>query len=207
MRSRWVVGGGVGLEQVFSAWSGAYPQDNVQRIEVLPGDDYAFDLSVLDGLDPTIGTMFVAFDERFGNFKRMELMQLVMERGFKLESFVSRSAILAPGVTIGPNAFVGEGVVLGLDCRVDFNAVIREGVKVGAGVHLRSSCWLDTGVLVGDAADVGAHSILRIGAVVGPRVKVGKHCELGWAQLYDRDIASRTVFDTRYQEPIRVYGE
>ena len=207
MKSRWVVGGGVCLEQVSGTWQRTYPQDNVQRIELLPNDDYAFDLSELDDLDPAQGTMFVAFDERFGNFKRMELMQLVMERGFKLESFVSSTAIVPPGVVIGPNAFVGEGVVLGVGCRVEFNAVIRDGAKLGAGVHLRSSCWLETGVLVGDGADIGAHSILRIGAVIGSDIRIGKHCELGWARLYDKDVLSRTVFDTRYPEPICVYGE
>jgi len=207
MKSRWVVGGGVCLEQVFGTWTRAHPQENVQRIELLPGEDYSFDLRALDALDPAQGTMFVAFDERFGNFKRMELMQLAMERGFKLEAFVAPSAIVPPDAIVGPNAFIGEGVVLGIGSRIDFNAVLRDGVKLGAGVHVRSSCWLETGVLVGDGADIGAHSILRIGAVVAPGVKIGKHCELGWAQLYGRDVAAKTVFDVRYPEPIVVYAE
>jgi UDP-3-O-[3-hydroxymyristoyl] glucosamine N-acyltransferase len=207
MKSRWVVGGGVCLEQVLGTWMRAYPQDSVQRIELLPDADYVFNLAALDTLDPAQGTMFVAFDERFGNFKRMELMQAVMERGFKLEPFIAPGAIVPPDAVIGPNAFIGEGTVLGIGCRVDFNAVVRDGARLGAGAHVRSSCWLETGVLVGDGADIGAHSILRMGAIVAPRVKVGKHCELGWAQLYDQDIPSRTVFDARYEEPIRVYGE
>lgn len=207
MKSKWVIGGGVCQEQVFGTWTRAYPQENVQRIELLPGDDYNFNLSALDALDPAQGTMFVAFDERFGNFKRMELMQAVMERGFKLDAFISPTAIVPPDVVIGPNVFIGEGVVLGIGSRIDFNTVVRDGVKLGAGVHVRSSCWLETGALVGDGADIGAHSILRIGAVVGPRVKIGKHCELGWARLYDKDVRARTVFDTRYEEPIYVYGE
>lgn len=207
MKFRWVVGGGVCLEQAFGTWTRAYPQETVQRIELLPDDNYKFDLAPLDVLDPSQGTMFVAFDERFGNFKRMELMQLVMERGFKLEAFVSATAIVPQGVVVGPNAFVGEGSILGIGSRVDFNVVIRDGAKLGAGVHLRSSCWLETGVLIGDGADIGAHSILRVGAVVGPHVRIGKHCELGWARLYDKDVAARTVFDTRYEEPICVFGE
>jgi UDP-3-O-[3-hydroxymyristoyl] glucosamine N-acyltransferase len=206
MKSRWVIGGGVCLEQVSSSWTRMYPQDSVQRIELLPGDDYDFDLRQLDTLDPAQGAMFVAFDERFGNFKRMELMQAAMARGFKLESFVAPSAVVPPDAAVGPNAFVGEGVVLGIGCRVDFNAVVRDGARLGANAHLRPSCWLETGVLVGDEAEIGAHSILRMGAIVAPRTRVGRHCELGWPRLYEGDIASRTIFDTRYPEPIHVYG-
>lgn len=207
MKSRWVVGTGVCLEQAFATWTRMYPDDNIQRIELLPDDNYAFNLSALDGLDPAQGAMFVAFDERFGNFKRMELMQAVMARGFKLEPFISASAIVAPETVIGPNAFIGEGVVVGMGCRIDFNSVLRDGVRLGASVHLRSSVWLDTGVVVGDGADIGSHCIARVGAVIGPGVKVSKHCELGWARLYGKDVAAKTIFDTRYPEPIVVFGD
>lgn len=207
MKSRWVVGGGTCLEQVFGTWTRTHPQESVQRIELLPDDDYDFDLRALDALDPSHGTMFVAFDERFGNFKRMELMQAAMARGFKLEPFVAPSAIVPPNAAIGPNAFVGEGAVIGIGCRIDFNTVVRDGAKLGANVHLRSSCWLENGVMVGDEAEIGAHGILRMGAIVAARAKVGRHCELGWPRLYEGNIAARTVFDTRYPEPIHVYGD
>ncbi|WP_198155219.1 hypothetical protein [Candidatus Burkholderia verschuerenii] len=64
----------------------------------------------------------------------------------------------------------------------------------------------DMGVIVGQGAEIGAHSILRSGAIVAPKVKIGRNCELGWARLYNTDLASRTTFDPRYDEPIYVYG-
>lgn len=206
MKFRWVVGDGVCLEQVFSTWTQMYPEDKVRKIKLVPDEDYAFDLTALDELERKPGKMFAAFDERFGNFKRMELMQAVMERGFKLEPFVSPSAIVASDVILGPNTFIGNGVLLGAGSRIDFNAVLRDGVKLGTRAHLRSSCWLEAGVLVGDGAEVGAHTIVRMGAVVGARVKIGKHCELGWAQRYDKAVAAKTIFDARYPEPIVVHG-
>lgn len=206
MAFRWVVGEGNCLTQATTAWARMHPQDAVQKIELPLGADYQFDLGALDGLDPAQGTMFVAFDERFGNFKRAELMQAVMARGFKLDSFIAPSAIVPPDAVVGPNVFIGEGVVLGMGCRIDFNAVVRDGAKLGTGVRLRSSCWLDTGVMVGDGAEIGAHSILRMGTVIAARVKVGSHCELGWARLHGADIPAKTIYDSRYPEPIRVYA-
>lgn len=206
MKSRWVVGAGVCLEQVLATWTNQYPNERIERIDLEPGDDYAFSLAALDDLDPATGDMLVAFDERFGNFKRMELMQAVMARGFKLTSFMAPSAIVGAGAVVGPNAFIGEGVVLGMGSRVDYNAVLRDGVRLGAHAHVHASCWLDTGVTVGDRANLGAHSIVRVGAVVGPGVKIGKHCELGWARLYGEDVAAKTIYDPRYPEPITVFG-
>ena len=206
MQSRWVIGGGAYLDEAVAAWKKLRPSENVVRVEVPQHADYEFDLGVLDGLDPADGAMFVAIDDRFGNFKRMELMQAVMERGFRLEACVSASAILPQDMPIGPNAFVGDGVVIGAGSRVDYNAVLHPGVKVGAGVHIRSSCWLEIGVTVGSGAKIGAHSSVRMGAMVAPNVKIGRGCELGWPQLYNRDVADKTTFDTRYDEPIFVYG-
>lgn len=207
MKSRWVVGTGVCLEQAYATWRRMYPADDVQRIELLPDAGYAFHLDALDGLDPEQGVALVAFDERFGNFKRMELMQAVMARGFKLEPFVAPSAIVSPDVVLGPNVFIGEGAVIGIGSRVDFNAVLRDGVKVGAKAHIRSSCWLETGVVVGDGATIGAHCIVRVGATVGSNVAIGKHCELGWARKYDQAVAAKTIYDTRYPAPIVVFGD
>jgi NDP-sugar pyrophosphorylase family protein len=207
MKSRWVVGGGAYLDQAVSAWKQARPEENVIRVEVPQREDYSFDLTVLDGISPAEGSMFIAFDERFGNFKRMELMQAAMERGFKLEALISPSAIIAKDVAVGINVFVADGVIIGAGSRIDYNCVLQPGVKAGNDVRIKSSCWLDIGVNVGHGAEIGAHGILRMGAMVASGVKIGRHCELGWPRLYDKDVPPRTVFDTRYEEPIRVYGD
>lgn len=206
MKSRWIVGGGDYLDQAFEGWKDARPDESVEKIVVTQGPGYVFDLDVFNALDPAQGAMFVAFDERFGNFKRMELMQAAMARGFKLEPFVSPSAVVAKDAVIGPNAFIGAGVCTGTKVRVDYNAVVNAGARLGNGAHLRASCWLEMGVVVGDGADIGAHSTLRMGALVASGIKVGRNCELGWPRRYDKDLPSRTVFDTRYDEPIFVYG-
>lgn len=206
MKSRWIVGGGDYLDVAFQAWKQARPQDSVEKIVVPQGAGYVFDFNVLNALDPAQGTMFVAFDERFGNFKRMELMQAAMERGFKLEPFISSSASIATDAVVGPNAFIGDGVRMGVGVRVDYNTVVNAGALLGNRVRLRASCWLEMGVVVGDGAEVGAHSTLRMGALVAPGVKIGRNCELGWPRRYDHDLPSRTTFDTRYDNPILVYG-
>lgn len=206
MKYKWVVGGGEYLDVAFHAWKQARPQLLVQRLEVPQNIDHSFDLSVLDSLDAADGDMFVAFDERFGNFKRMELMQAAMARGFKLEAFVHPSAVVGAGAVIGMNVFVGAQAVIGHGTRIDYNTVIHASVHLGAGAKIKPSCWVESGVQLGSAVELGAHCTIRTGALIRPQVKVGRGCELGWPRAYENDVPSKTVFDCRYDEPIYTYG-
>ncbi|MBL8386223.1 MAG: UDP-3-O-(3-hydroxymyristoyl)glucosamine N-acyltransferase [Burkholderiales bacterium] len=194
------------LDIASHVWSSVPGAGDVTRREVAQRADYSFDLSVFDGLDPAATALFVAFDERFGNFKRMELMQAAMERGFRLESLVSPRAVLGGGARVGPNAFVGDGAVVGSAVVIEYNVVVHGGAQIGHAARLRASAWIEGGTIVGARADVGAHAIVRSGAQVVRGVRIGRGCELGIARVYAEEVPAKTVFDPRYDEPIRVYG-
>ena len=206
MKSRWVIGGDDYLDLVFHAWKQARPDEAIIKIEVLQSADYVFDLSVLDALDPAEGPMFVALDERFGNFKRMELMHAAIGRGFKLEPFVHPGAAIGAETSIGLNVFVGANAVIGHGCKIDYNNVVHAGAHIGPGCRVSTSCWIENGVQIGARAEIGSNCILRTGAIVRAGVKVGRSCELGRARVYGEHVPASTFFDNRYEEPIRVYG-
>ncbi|MCZ2499296.1 UDP-3-O-(3-hydroxymyristoyl)glucosamine N-acyltransferase [Xylophilus sp. Kf1] len=206
MGFKWLIGNGDYLHLAHHAWQDvASADDTLQMIEIVQHRDHSFDLAPLDALVPDDGLMFVAIDERFGNFKRMELMQAAMLKGFRLTSCIHPSAHVARDVVIGPNVFVGPNSVVGHGCRIDFNTVIHAGATIGPGTRLQSSCWIDAGVHIGRAVDIGTNGIVRTGASVADGVKVGRFCDLGWARRYAHDIANKTIFDVRYDEPIHVH--
>ena len=207
MKSRWIIGGSEYLDLAFHAWKQARPDETVIRIEVPQDPDHKFDPGVLDGLNPAEGTMFAAFDERFGNFKRMELMQAAMERGFKLEPFVHPSAAIGADTAIGLNVFVGANAVVGHGCKIDYNTVIHAGTHLGPSCRVKPSCWIENGVQIGTGVEIGGNSILRTGAIVRAGIKVGRSCELGWPRIYGEDVLAKTYYDTRYDGPIHVYGK
>lgn len=206
MKFRWIIGSGDYLDQVFHTCLEAFPDEQVERVLVLQSEADEFDLSVLNTLSSETGTAFVALDERFGNFKRMELMQAVMERGLKLDPLICNHASVAADAVIGMNVFVAPNVVIGHGCRIDFNTVIHAGATISPHVRIKSSCWLESGVQLGKGVEIGAHSTLRTGAIVAPHIKIGRHCELGWPQHYGQHVPDRTTFDLRYDTPIYIYG-
>ncbi len=205
MACKWIIGAGAPLDLAYDICRRAHPQLHVEKIAVPQNSSYEFELNLLDALQPASGTAFAAFDERFGNFKRMELMSALMERGFQLESLISPRAMLATGIQVGPNALIGDGVTIGSGSRIDYNSVLLPGTHLGMGTHIRPSCWLETGVIVGNGVQIGTHCTLRSGALIAHGVQVGRHCELGWPQRYDKHIAPKTIFDGRYDAPIYTY--
>lgn len=205
VKSRFVIGRGPMLEVVVDAWTAATPADRIVRIELPQAADYRFDWSALDAVGRG-AEAFMAFDEIFGNFTRMELFQVGIERGFQLAPFVSPRAMVAATVKIGPNTYIGDGVIVGAHSSVEYNCVLRAGAVIGAGVRIKPSCWIAGGVHVGDGAEIGAHSTLREGVFVAASTKIGRNCELGMPGHYRQDVAPRTVFDPRYDAPIFTYG-
>ncbi|WP_323011599.1 UDP-3-O-(3-hydroxymyristoyl)glucosamine N-acyltransferase [Castellaniella sp.] len=206
MKSRWIVGAGDCLDVIFHACKQAYPGDQVEKIIVPQTDDDEFDSAALDALAPDSGTAFVAFDESFGNMKRMELMRALMVRGFRLDTLISPSAVVAEDAIIGMNVFIGPNATIGHGCRVDFNTIIHAGVIIGPNSRVKSSCWLESGVQLDSGVEIGAYCILRMGAAIRSQVTIGRGCELGWPRMYEQDVLSNTFFDPRYDEPIYVYA-
>lgn len=206
MNFRWIIGSGDYLDQVWHSWKQTHPNANIEKLEVIQDSDYAFDLSIFDELNPKTGDVFIAFDERFGNFKRMELFQAALERGFSLQPLVSANANVASDVIIGKNVFIGPQAVVGHGCRIDYNSVIHANSHLGSNCRIHASVWVEAGTQIGSHVQVGTHAILRTGSILCSGINIGKGAELGWPQVYNADIADKTIYDIRYDEPIYVYG-
>ena len=76
-------------------------------------------------------------------------------------AYVDDSAIVAGGVTIFPNVFVGRGVKLGQ------NSVFYPGVFLGDEVEVGDACVLHANVVVREGCRIGNRVILHAGVVVG----------------------------------------
>lgn len=205
MSHKLIIGGGSHLEHVYSSWRGLHQDISIEKILIPQTQNHSFDFSVLDIFSPNNCTAFIAFDERFGNFKRMELMQEAMDRGFKLESFLHPKAYISEDAVIGENVFIDANTTIGYGCHIEYNTVIHAGVHIGPGSRVQRSCWIEGGVTLGSHAQIGEHSIVRSGSIVTSGIKIGCFCDLGWPQAYHTDVPSKTTFDPRYDNPIRVY--
>lgn len=200
-----IIGSGAYLEHVYNSWRNSFPEISIEKIIIPQTQNYSFDFGVLDSFSPANITAFIAFDERFGNFKRLELIHETRQRGFRLEPFLHTKAYIAEDVIIGENVFIDANTTIGHGCHIEYNTVIHAGAHISPGCLIGHSCWVEGGVTFGSHVQIGTHGIVRSGSIVASGIKIGNSCELGWPQAYQADIASKTIFDPRYDNPIHVY--
>src|ERR1700691_1946821 len=74
---------------------------------------------------------------------------------------IGEGAMLASGVTVGPNAVIGKDVVVGDETRIEAGAVIGEGVRIGA------QCRIYPRVVVYPGTTIGNRVAIHAGVVLG----------------------------------------
>lgn len=82
---------------------------------------------------------------------------------------------LGEGVSIGPNAWIGDRTTIGSLTRIAAGARLEDSVNVGVGVTIGANAFLSQGVEIGDGTDVGPHVVF---AVHGQRESGGSEVEV-----------------------------
>ena len=132
------------------------PQCRASAVIVAPGvvsqSDSSSALSYLETVDP-----YIAF---------AKILQLLSpaptySRTISVAAHVDSSAVIAPGVTVFPNVYIGARAHIGPD------AVLFPGVYIGADVAVGGASMLHPNVVVRDGCRVGERVILHAGVVIG----------------------------------------
>jgi sugar O-acyltransferase (sialic acid O-acetyltransferase NeuD family) len=100
-------------------------------------------------------------------------------KGYTLASYVHASAVVASGVSIGDNTFIGELTVIKpfatLGCDLQMGAQVHVGHDAVVRDHafLAASCKLLGAVDIGECCFIGANAVVRDHVTVGARCVVG----------------------------------
>jgi acyl-[acyl carrier protein]--UDP-N-acetylglucosamine O-acyltransferase len=201
-----VVGSGILLHSAAAAWAELDPALELRTLAIDPQGGRAAWASALDSVELDGASAFVAVDAQFLNFRRLELVDMLRQRGVPMPPLVSSTAYVGAGIEIQENCWIGHGAIIQHGCRIGANVVIGAGAIVGAGTEIRDAAWIDEGVTVGREARIGANASLGLGVVIGHGVAVGDLSIIDKPGRIEADVAARTFIHASHANPIVVTG-
>jgi UDP-3-O-[3-hydroxymyristoyl] glucosamine N-acyltransferase len=203
---KYVVGSGLELQRAMAAWRDVAPEIELRPVELDARADQAAMQAVLEALDANETTAFVAADAYFLNLHRLEMMSILRGRGIPMPALVERGAIVATGVKILDNTWVGAGATIQPGCRIGFNVVIGPGAVIGGFVQIGQSAFIDAGVTVGHGAKIGAKATLGMGVTIGHGVDIGTLCVIDKPGRIEADVAAKTFIQSSHAHPMVMMG-
>lgn len=206
MPCKYVIGSGRELRRALAAWRALDARLDVRAVEIPEQADSAAMRAAVEALDRQDATAFVAVDPRHLNFHRLELARIVAASGMAMPALVEAGAVVAAGVRLPDNAWIGAGAIVQAECALGANVVIGPGAIVGHGAAIGESAYVDAGVTIGHGAGIGAQATLGLGVCIGHGVQVGALCVIDKPGRIEADVATRTFIQTSHAHPIRIFG-
>lgn len=210
MHCKYVLGSGILLDSAMAAWRAIEPALELRPVALDPQAGPAALAAALDALDLAGATAFVAFDARFLNFRRQEIVDALRARGVAMPPLLDRAALVSDVVTEaaapGSNTWIGQGAIVQHGARIGANVHIGAGAIIGAGTVIGDSAWIDDGVVIGREAQIGAHATLGLGTIVAHGVGIGAMCVIDKPGRIEADIVARTFIQASHDRPMVVTG-
>jgi len=204
LSSRHVVGLAPSVELVRNVWRRARPDLEIEASAIGQRPDFTFDETSFVATCAVDVALFVAIDNRFLNFKRLELMQILGSRGYRFDRIIGQHAIIGEEATIGDNVMIGEGAVIGDGAVIGHGVCIGARAVIGPTAIVEPGVWIEPGAVIGAGATIGTQTSVASGVVVAGGIEVGALCLLGVPGLIRRPVEDRTYFHPAFQEPIRI---
>ena len=191
---------------VYDAWKNYATNESVEKIEIQQDPHYRFDLNFLNDLAPENCTIFAAVDNRFLNFKRLELMGECKMRGFKMPAFIHPNASVSAGSKISDNSFVDAGTIVNAHVVIQHNVFVGAAACIEHGVKVHHSAWLENKCHLGRSCIIERHTTIGKNIVIGDEVKVGAYCVVDVPGRYAKNIAPKTYYHSLFHEPIITFN-
>lgn len=155
------------------------------------------------GADRATTDVFVAVGVGRINTLRAQKVAEVAAEGFRLASFVSSHARVAPGFVARPNTMIMDQVNLHPQVEVGADTIIWSNSRIALKVRIGDHVWI-TSAVVGDSTTIGDYSFIGINATVAPFVRVGSHNLIGAGAVILRDTKDYEVYKGPRSTPSKV---
>lgn len=156
-------------------------------LPVVPADE------VLARFPPDRFDMFVTVGyARINKFREEKYLE-AKGMGYGLISYVSSSAIVAPGVEIGDNCFIMENNVIQPFAKIGNDVTIWSGSCVGHDSVIKDHCFVAAHVVISGFVTVEPNCFLGVNATLRDEITIARECVIGAGALVMKSTKQRDV--------------
>ncbi len=143
-----------------------------------------------------------------GNFSvRVKVFDLLAQSGFTCPALIhpsaviERSAQLAGGIHVLPQAYVGSAAQIGFGSVLNAGVIVSHDCSLGKVVNLSPGATLAGNVHIEDYAQVGMGATVNLGLTIGARARLGNSCTVKADVPADGRVWAGTIWPLRPAPP------
>lgn len=166
-------------------------EDTLHGVPVVPWDEVA------ERYPPTEYSMMIAIGFVQTNRLRAERCLQAKKMGYRLASYVSPTASLWDGFTVGENCRIGANVMIQPYVSIGDNVFIGSGSLIGHHSVIKAHCHLSASVRIAGYVTVESYCYIGINATLRNKVRIAPACIIGAGAVILDDTVEKGVYMAR----------
>lgn len=138
--------------------------------------------------------MFLPLGYKNVNKLRAEKYQLAKEKGYSLISYVSKKAIVWPGLKVRENCLILENNVIQPFTEIGNDVILWSGNHIGHHSRIMDHCYLASHIVVSGRVTIGPYCFIGVNATIRDNITIGESSVIGAGTLILRDTPRKSVY-------------
>lgn len=168
-------------------------QEFIEEKEILGLPVVPFE-TIEENFPPENHAMFIAVGYVANNRVRSTKFLASRAMGYEIINFVSPTATIYPGTTIGANCYIGHYAVIAANASIGENVFVGTLSTIGHDTILGDHCFLSEGVSIAGYVTVGEATFLGLRSVIRNNITIGSECVVGAGAIMLEDASNRSVY-------------
>lgn len=153
--------------------------------------------SITDTHPPSEHRFLAPMSYRDHNRHRARIFKEIKALGYGMVTYISRRAIVCPGLRIGENSMVLEGCVVSPGCVIGDNVMIQAGCLIAHDARIGDHAFFGPGAVLAGQVEVGPYVFIGSGAQVRDRVRLGEGSFIAMGSMMRSDTEPWAHYDGR----------
>lgn len=144
--------------------------------------------------NPKKVAMLVAIGYHGMNSIRTKKCQAVVEKGYRLATYIHSNVELPSSVSVGVNSIILNDVSIGSFAQIGNNVCIFSNAVVAHHVTVQDNVWITSGTVVGGNTTIGMNCFLGINSTIAHNVTIGNCNFIGTNAILTKDTEDNAVY-------------